>query len=179
MFYLKSVEKSDGFQEIREVIDRYETLTTNYKDLIEIQKENEDKMNDMRRTLNAYLDKKNYEILSMNNELSELQTKLDHAQNEAHKAENDWNHIQATAAGKTLLIGETRMALRNLYQLVTLHQRRDEATGEEEKLVSTGFVDADTDQQLNKVEEFVNDLTKITNEISKEGYTFYAPPSSQ
>jgi hypothetical protein len=45
----------------------------------------------------------------MNNELSELQTKLDEAQNEAHKAENDWNIIQSTAAGKTLLIGETRM----------------------------------------------------------------------
>ncbi len=53
---LKSVERSDGFQEIREVIDRYETLTTNYKDLIEIQKENEDKINDMRKNLNAYLE---------------------------------------------------------------------------------------------------------------------------
>jgi hypothetical protein len=45
----------------------------------------------------------------MNNELAELQSKLDVAQNEAHKAENEWNHIQTTAAGKTLLIGETRM----------------------------------------------------------------------
>lgn len=45
----------------------------------------------------------------MNNQLAELQAKLDHAQNEAHNAENDWNHIQTTAAGKTLLIGETRM----------------------------------------------------------------------
>ena len=45
----------------------------------------------------------------MNNELAELQAKLDQAQNEANKAENEWNHIQTTAAGKTLLIGETRM----------------------------------------------------------------------
>jgi hypothetical protein len=45
----------------------------------------------------------------MNNELAKLQAQLDEAQNEAHKAENDWNHIQSTAAGKTLLIGETRM----------------------------------------------------------------------
>jgi hypothetical protein len=39
----------------------------------------------------------------------DIQVQLDEAQNEAHKAENDWNHIQSTAAGKTLLIGETRM----------------------------------------------------------------------
>jgi hypothetical protein len=45
----------------------------------------------------------------MNNQLAELQAKLDHAQNESHKAESEWNHLQTTAAGKTLLIGETRM----------------------------------------------------------------------
>jgi hypothetical protein len=45
----------------------------------------------------------------MNNELADLQADLDTAQNESHKAENEWNHIQTTAAGKTLLIGETRM----------------------------------------------------------------------
>ena len=45
----------------------------------------------------------------MNNELAELQAALDHAQQEAHKAENEWNHIQTTAAGKTLLIGKIRM----------------------------------------------------------------------
>jgi hypothetical protein len=57
------VERSDGFQEIREIIDRYETLTTNYKDLIDIQKENEDKMNDLRKSLNAYLEVSNKKIL--------------------------------------------------------------------------------------------------------------------
>ena len=54
--YFKSVETSDEFQEIREVIDRYETLTTNCKDLVEIQKENEDKFNMQRRFLNTYLE---------------------------------------------------------------------------------------------------------------------------
>ena len=72
----QSVEFADEFQEIREIIDRYETLTTNYKDLLEIETENEEKINGFRKELNAYLDKKNYEILSMNNELAELQSKF-------------------------------------------------------------------------------------------------------
>jgi hypothetical protein len=52
----KVVEYSDEFQEIREVIDRYETLTTNYKDLLEIQKENDDQVNDQRKGLNSYME---------------------------------------------------------------------------------------------------------------------------
>ena len=71
-----------------------------------------------------------------------------------------------------LLIGETRMAIRNLYQLVTLHQQRHDEEEEKE-------MEIDTDYQLVKVEEFVNDLSKITTEISRDGYAFYAPPSSQ
>lgn len=50
------MEKSDEFQEIREIIDRYETLTTNCKDLVEIEKENEEKLNNQRKNLNSYLD---------------------------------------------------------------------------------------------------------------------------
>jgi hypothetical protein len=53
---LKAVESADEFQEIREVIDRYETLTTNYKDLIEIEKENEERINVDRKFLNSYLE---------------------------------------------------------------------------------------------------------------------------
>jgi hypothetical protein len=63
------------------------------------------------------------------------------------------------------------MAIRNLFQLVSLHHRK-ETENENEQF------DMDTDYQLNKVEEFVNDLTKITDEISRDGYALYAPPSS-
>ena len=98
----------------------------------------------------------------MNNQLAELQAKLDHAQNESHKAESEWNHLQTTAAGKTLLIGETRMylynilkiniiqwviqnyfkrAIRNLFQLVLIHHNKEEEIN----------IDIDTDEQLKRV----------------------------
>lgn len=165
-----SVEHADEFQEIREIIDRYETLTANLKDLLEIEKENEEIMNSKRKNLNIYEEEKNNEILSMNNRLAQLQSELDEAQNTKVEAENVWNHIQTTAAGKTLLIGETRMAIRNLYQLVVSHHDKDYDTNSD--------INIDTDAQLRKVQEFVNDLTKITNEIQREGYPYYVPPSS-
>lgn len=159
-FLERTVENSDEFQEIREIIDRYETLTVNYKDLRDIQNENEELVNTKRKDFSEYQDRKNYEILNMNNELSDLQTKLDDAQNRSHKAENEWNHIQSTAAGKTLLIGETRMAIKNLYTLVANHHQSKKETDEEEE--------PNTEDQLKRVQEFVNDLVKITNELSRE-----------
>lgn len=53
---MKIVETADEFQEIHEIIDRYETLTTNLQDLMEIGKENEDKINAERKQLNKYME---------------------------------------------------------------------------------------------------------------------------
>jgi hypothetical protein len=59
-----------------------------------------------------------------------------------------------------------------LYQLVLTHQQKDN------KIHKVTSDDSDTDFQLLKVQEFVNDLTKITNEISREGFAYYTPPST-
>ncbi len=59
-----------------------------------------------------------------------------------------------------------------MYQLVLTHQQKDN------KIHKVTSDDSDTDFQLLKVQEFVNDLTKITNEISREGFAYYTPPST-
>lgn len=55
------------------------------------------------------LQEKDNEILSFNNELSGLQTRLDTAQSEAVKWENEWTRIKNTSAEKTLELGRIKM----------------------------------------------------------------------
>lgn len=55
-FLEKTVESSDEFQEIREIIDRFETLTVSYKDLCDIQNESEEMVNQKRKDNKAYQD---------------------------------------------------------------------------------------------------------------------------
>lgn len=94
----------------------------------------------------------------MNNELSELQAALDEAQNKSHKAENEWNFIQSTAAGKTLLIGEIRMAIKNLYDLVASHHQKKEKTEDSEEL--------STEDQLKRVRFLRQNLLRFqTNSL--------------
>lgn len=56
-----------------------------------------------------FLQEKDNEILSFNNELSGLQTRLDTAQSEAVKWENEWTRIKNTSAEKTLELGRIKM----------------------------------------------------------------------
>lgn len=56
-----------------------------------------------------FAQEKNNEVLSCNNQLAELITRLDKAQSEAVKWESRWMHIKNTAAKKTLLLGRIKM----------------------------------------------------------------------
>ena len=64
-----------------------------------------------------FTEEKNNEILHFNNQLAQLQTRLDKAQSNAVKWESKWTHIQNTAAKKTLLLGRIKIAIHNLYQV--------------------------------------------------------------
>lgn len=151
--YMERVlETGEEFHEIRDIIARYDTLTATHEDLLDREQINQDSVERQRQKLMKYTEEKNNEILGYNNQLSNLQTRLDRAQSEAVKWESQWTRIKNTAAKKTLLLGRIKMATHNLYQLVKRHQKQ---TAQAE----------DTMEQLNQIRLFIQDLTQVTNEI--------------
>jgi lipopolysaccharide biosynthesis regulator YciM len=159
--YLDRVlEVAEEFHEIREIIGRYDTLTSTHEDLVERGQLNQDKMDAAKRQLMLYVEEKTNEILNFNNRLAALQTRLDKAQSQAVKWESKWNHIQNTAARKSLLLGRIKMAVQNLYQVVSQHQRLSSI--DDEPPVE------DTSEQLVKVKEYIEDLAQITQEIRRQ-----------
>lgn len=159
--YLEQVlEVADEFHEIREIIARYDTLTTTHQELVHHGQQNQDKVDDIKRELMLFTEEKNNEILNINNRLSALQSRLDRAESDAVKWESKWMHIQNTAARKTLMLGRIKMATHNLYQVVSRHQRLSAVDDE--------FDVDDTCQQLIKVKEYIEDLTQITHEIRRQ-----------
>ncbi|XP_064612677.1 coiled-coil domain-containing protein 42 homolog isoform X2 [Liolophura sinensis] len=163
----KVLESGEEFHEIRDIIARYDTLTATHEDLMEKDQLNQDAVEAQRQQLLKYTEEKNNEILSYNNQLASLQTRLDKAQSEAVKWESVWTHIKNTAAKKTLLLGRIKMATHNLYQLVKKHQKQTAQTEE-------------THEQLNQIRIFIQDLTQVTNEIKRMELTgtSIVPPSS-
>ncbi|EDO39885.1 predicted protein [Nematostella vectensis] len=153
--YLEKVlENAEEFQEIREIIARYDTLTATHQDLLERELKNQEKYEKEKARLIKFTEEKNNEILNYNNQLANLQTKLEKTQSVAVKWESQWTHIKNTAAKKTLLLGRIKMATHNLFMLVNRH------------LGQTGMVDM-TDKQLDKIQVFIQDLTQITLDIKR------------
>ncbi|RMX56324.1 hypothetical protein pdam_00019253 [Pocillopora damicornis] len=148
--YLEKVlESAEEFQEIREVIARYDTLTATHQDLLERETKNQEKYEKEKGRLVKFTEEKNNEILNYNN-----QTQLERAQSVAVKWESQWTHIQNTAAKKTLLLGRIKMATHNLFMLVNRHLKQN-------------TVIEHTEKQLEKIQVFIQDLTQITNEIKR------------
>ena len=150
----KVLEKAEEFQEIREIIARYDTLTATHQDLFEREAKNQEKYEQERARLMKFTEEKNNEVLNYNNQLAHLQTELEKTQSIAVKWESQWTHIKNTAATKTLLLGRIKMATHNLFMLVN---------GQ----LKTTTVIENTEKQLDKIQTFIQDLSQITQEIKR------------
>ncbi|XP_031712552.1 coiled-coil domain-containing protein 42 like-2 [Anarrhichthys ocellatus] len=84
--------------------------------------------------------------LQKNNQLSQLQTEMEKTCSEALSWERKWNHIQETAAKKTLLLARIKVATLNLYEMTGGMVEGDEPVNLN-----------DTEKQLDKVKMFIQD----------------------
>nr|XP_002128459.1 coiled-coil domain-containing protein 42 homolog [Ciona intestinalis] len=155
--YMERVQEStDEFSEIREIIGRYDTLVATHVDLMKRDLKNQDAIEEEKGRLVKFTEEKSNEILYYNNQLAQMQTRLDQAQSKAVKWESKWTHIQNTAAKKTLLLGQIKIATLNLFQLVNKHLKQQATVPIE-----------NTSLQLDKIQMFIQDLSQITTEIKR------------
>ncbi|XP_041094672.1 coiled-coil domain-containing protein 42-like [Polyodon spathula] len=153
------VQASEQFQEVRQVMSRYDTLVLTREDLLRTAQENQENMDRARAQLGRFLEEKNNVVLQYNNQLAQLQSRLDQARSDALLWESRWTHIQNTAAKKTLLLGTIKMATLNLYQTVCKRQR--DGGGDPVPL-------EDTPKQLEKIQKVILDMATISEEVTKQ-----------
>ncbi|NXC23646.1 CCD42 protein, partial [Campylorhamphus procurvoides] len=72
-----------------------------------------------RAQLQQYQEETSAELLGTNNELAQLNTRLQAAHQDVLQWESCWARAQSTATQKTLLVGQIKLAVLNLFQLST------------------------------------------------------------
>ncbi|NXI90616.1 CCD42 protein, partial [Psophia crepitans] len=114
--YLEDVVKISQFEEIQEVIWRYETLVRVHKDLLQSQQGHMEMSEQAKVLLDQYMAEKEAEILQYQNELVQLQLRYDQAQSDIVPWETRWADIQNMTAKKALKLETVKMAILNLFQ---------------------------------------------------------------
>ncbi|NXP05668.1 CCD42 protein, partial [Thinocorus orbignyianus] len=114
--YLKNVVEISQFEEIQEVIWRYEALLRVHKDLLQSQQRHKEMSEQATVLLDQYMEEKEVEILQYKNELEQLQQRFDQTQSDILYWETHWADIQNMAAKKTQELATIKLAILNLFQ---------------------------------------------------------------
>ncbi|XP_037079391.1 coiled-coil domain-containing protein 42 homolog [Pollicipes pollicipes] len=156
-FMEKAVEATEEYEEVHDVMNRYDILSVTKEYLMRREQGNQDLVEDAKLELIQYSEDRNTEILGLNNRLSELQSRYDKAQQAVITWENTWTRIKNTAAKKTLLLGQVKMAIHNLYQLCNRYRLSAEE-------VTACY---DPNAQLDRIREVLEDLVFVSGECRR------------
>ncbi|KAG9282196.1 hypothetical protein AMEX_G818 [Astyanax mexicanus] len=156
--FLDSVLKSSKkFEDIGKLIGRFETLVCMREQLLKRQSTVESEREREAVQLRRYVSERSSALLHYNNTLSQLQTELDTILSQALRWESTWNHIQATAAKETLLLGQIKIVTLNLY-----HMTGRVTSGAE------GFNVDDTLDQLDRIQLYIQKRADIVRDLGSD-----------
>ncbi|KAM4807523.1 cilia- and flagella-associated protein 73 [Rhinophrynus dorsalis] len=160
----RALERTEEFQEVQEMIDRFNTLMATQDKLLKRELENQEETEREKSRLLHYQEETRSQILEQNNQLAELQGELEQARAVVLQWESRWAQIQNTAAENTLRLGRIRMATLNLFQTITKQMR-----------IKTEISVEDTEAQLEKIQICFEDLSAIYKDLKKAEVTPQTP----
>ncbi|TEA35942.1 hypothetical protein DBR06_SOUSAS810047 [Sousa chinensis] len=121
------LEQLPEFQEVPELVARFDGLADTQAALRLTERQRLAELEEARARLRRLRDTWQDELLRQGQRRAQLLEQLEAARERTLHWESKCIQIQNTAAEKTLLLGRTRMAALNLFQLVCQHQRRPPA----------------------------------------------------
>ncbi|RKP21833.1 hypothetical protein ROZALSC1DRAFT_26765, partial [Rozella allomycis CSF55] len=101
-----TIEQTQDYDEIKDLLARYETLITTYNDLLLRSQEAQESIEKERSRLLHLLEAKNDTILSHNNELSRLHDILEIAQRKTVMMEHEIDKKTKESTQRTLILGK-------------------------------------------------------------------------
>eukprot|EP00884_Botryococcus_braunii_P015624 jgi/Botrbrau1/2745/Bobra.0164s0025.1 len=160
------LEDADSFQEVQDVIARYETLKATNDDLKASLQQASRKAEEARAGLQVYVKTATDENLNLNNQISELEKEVERLQQETYSLEAKKDYALQSASQKTLESGQVGLVVENLYQRSCQSSRIARAKVQDHL------------RQLVVIGDFVSDLGEVIREVKLQGKaTAHAPVS--
>jgi hypothetical protein len=179
---------SEEYPEIMDLLKRHKTLTGANDDLIERQREHEQKNEEERVEFSSFTKQGKTNMLNYNNQIASLQKALEVATGGAAEAADSLDTSIRKASAETLEVGQVLMAVKNLLQRCTSKQhgenlkhidiknQQEDTTSHDHKganepgkelLLKGERAKAD----LNIIAAYVNDFRSIVSDYQKQERT--------
>ncbi|KAI8903214.1 hypothetical protein EDD86DRAFT_233305 [Gorgonomyces haynaldii] len=142
--YLESVlEHSQDFDEIKDIISRYDTLAASNQELLERSRHAQEKTHLLR--------------LQFQNQtqIARLQAKLEESVLKTQRHQQELDQFLMHQSQKSLELGQVKMAISNLFMVVRNH-------------LNGRLQGGDIRNMLDKIGQFLVDMTAITQESAQE-----------
>uniref|UniRef100_A0A663EJH0 Cilia and flagella associated protein 73 n=1 Tax=Aquila chrysaetos chrysaetos TaxID=223781 RepID=A0A663EJH0_AQUCH len=153
--YLRSVLAGMGqFQDIPAMLAHFGALAGARAALAQQAEAGQEQLAQGRARLRRYREEAGSKLLRTNDELTRLRARLEDARRDVLQGESHWARVQSTATQKTLLLGQIKLAVLNLFQLATARLE-----------VPTDVALEDTEAQLDTVLLCMQDLAAISAEL--------------
>ena len=119
--YLDTVIKAnpDLYQDLSEIHNRYRNLMNSNEKLTNYHKEIQQNYESLKLSSTQYEKKMNEDILQLNNDINDLQKKLEDTENERNNLQSNVEATSKDASTKNLNLGRILIAIDNLYSRCT------------------------------------------------------------
>ncbi|NXL67201.1 CC42M protein, partial [Chordeiles acutipennis] len=153
--YLQRVRVRSGqFQDIPAMLAHFEALAVARATLAQQAEAEGKQLAQGWARLRRYQEEAASELLRTEDELAQLRARLEAAHHDVLQEESRWAHVQSTATQKTLLLGQIKLAVLNLFHLATSWLK-----------VPVDVALEDTEAQLDMVLLCMQDLAAICAEL--------------
>ncbi|NWT68394.1 CC42M protein, partial [Prunella himalayana] len=131
--YLRDVLASMGqFQDVPAMLVHFGVLAGVRAALAREAEAGQEQLAQGKAQLQRYRQEISTQLLGTRNELARLQARLEAAHRDVLQWESSWTHMQNTAIQKTLLLGQIKLAVLNLFQQTTAQLRIPTDTAQED-----------------------------------------------
>ncbi|NXM25877.1 CCD42 protein, partial [Oxyruncus cristatus] len=122
--YLRDALAGMGqFQDVPAMLVHFGVLAEARAALAQEAEAGQERLAQGRARLQRYQEEMSTELLGTKGELAQLHMRLEAARQDVLQWESCWAHVQSTATQKTLLLGQIKLAVLNLFQLCTAQLR--------------------------------------------------------
>ncbi|NWU50542.1 CC42M protein, partial [Dromas ardeola] len=153
--YLQGVLARTGqFQDVAAMLAHFGALGGVRAALVQQGEDGQERLAQGRELLRRYQEEAGSQLLRTEDELTRLRERLEAARRDVLQEESRWAHIQSAVAQKTLLLGQIKLAVLNLFQLATARFN-----------VPADVALEDTEAQLDTVLLCMRDLAALCPEL--------------